>query len=97
PRPTPFPYTTLFRSEQCGKREEADRGGGRHRARLARRHRLAIGDDGYRRGACTMAMRSWLFVPGDSDAKLGKVAGYGSDVVIVEDRKSTRLNSSHVK
>ncbi len=31
-----------------------------------------------------MAMRSWLFVPGDSDAKLEKVAGYGSDVVIVD-------------
>ncbi len=31
-----------------------------------------------------MAMRSWLFVPGDSEAKLGKVAGYGADVVIVD-------------
>lgn len=31
-----------------------------------------------------MAMRSWLFVPGDSDTKLGKVAGYGADVVIVD-------------
>ena len=31
-----------------------------------------------------MAMRSWLFVPGDSDAKLGKVAGYGADAVIVD-------------
>ena len=31
-----------------------------------------------------MAMRSWLFVPGDSDAKLAKVAGYGADVVVVD-------------
>jgi citrate lyase subunit beta/citryl-CoA lyase len=31
-----------------------------------------------------MAMRSWLFVPGDSETKLGKVAGYGADVVIVD-------------
>jgi len=31
-----------------------------------------------------MAMRSWLFVPGDSEIKLGKVAGYGADVVIVD-------------
>src|SRR6186713_1396810 len=31
-----------------------------------------------------MAMRSWLFVPGDSDAKLEKAAGYGPDVVIVD-------------
>jgi len=31
-----------------------------------------------------MAMRSWLFVPGDSDAKLAKVAGCGADAVIVD-------------
>lgn len=31
-----------------------------------------------------MAMRSWLFVPGDSETKLGKVAGSGADVVIVD-------------
>src|SRR5690606_28839641 len=45
---------------------------------------LAIGDGGFRKGVRAMAMRSWLFVPGDSDAKLGKVAGYGADVVIVD-------------
>jgi citrate lyase subunit beta/citryl-CoA lyase len=31
-----------------------------------------------------MPMRSWLFVPGDSEKKLGKVAGCGADVVIVD-------------
>jgi citrate lyase subunit beta/citryl-CoA lyase len=31
-----------------------------------------------------MPMRSWLFVPGDSEAKLAKVAGCGADVVIVD-------------
>ena len=31
-----------------------------------------------------MAMRSWLFVPGDSETKLGKAAGLGADVVIVD-------------
>ena len=31
-----------------------------------------------------MAMRSWLFVPGDSQVKLDKVAGVGADVVIVD-------------
>jgi citrate lyase subunit beta/citryl-CoA lyase len=31
-----------------------------------------------------MPMRSWLFVPGDSDNKLDKVVGYGADVVIVD-------------
>jgi citrate lyase subunit beta/citryl-CoA lyase len=31
-----------------------------------------------------MAMRSWLFVPGDSQKKLDKVASCGADVVIVD-------------
>jgi citrate lyase subunit beta/citryl-CoA lyase len=31
-----------------------------------------------------MTMRSWLFVPGDSEKKLAKVAGCGADVVIVD-------------
>ena len=31
-----------------------------------------------------MAMRSWLFVPGDSQVKLDKAAGLGADVVIVD-------------
>lgn len=31
-----------------------------------------------------MTLRSWLFVPGDSEAKLAKVATYGADVVIVD-------------
>jgi citrate lyase subunit beta/citryl-CoA lyase len=31
-----------------------------------------------------MAMRSWLFVPGDSQAKLDKVAALGADVIIVD-------------
>lgn len=31
-----------------------------------------------------MAMRSWLFVPGDSETKLAKVAGLGADAVIVD-------------
>jgi citrate lyase subunit beta/citryl-CoA lyase len=31
-----------------------------------------------------MAMRSWLFVPGDSQVKLDKVARVGADVVIVD-------------
>lgn len=31
-----------------------------------------------------MSLRSWLFVPGDSEAKLAKVAACGADVVIVD-------------
>jgi citrate lyase subunit beta/citryl-CoA lyase len=38
-----------------------------------------------------MAMRSWLFVPGDSESKLAKAVGAGADVIIVdlEDSVST--------
>lgn len=31
-----------------------------------------------------MALRSWLFVPGDSDKKLGKALGSGADAVIID-------------
>jgi len=31
-----------------------------------------------------MPIRSWLFVPGDSESKLAKVAGLGADVIIVD-------------
>lgn len=31
-----------------------------------------------------MAKRSWLFVPGDSEAKLAKAAGLGADVVVID-------------
>ena len=31
-----------------------------------------------------MAVRSWLFVPGDSEKKLSKVAASGADMVIVD-------------
>jgi citrate lyase subunit beta/citryl-CoA lyase len=31
-----------------------------------------------------MAMRSWLFVPGDSETKLAKTAGTGADVVVID-------------
>jgi citrate lyase subunit beta/citryl-CoA lyase len=31
-----------------------------------------------------MAVRSWLFVPGDSEKKLGKVAGTAADVVVLD-------------
>lgn len=31
-----------------------------------------------------MPIRSWLFVPGDSEAKLAKVAGLGADAIVVD-------------
>ena len=40
-----------------------------------------------------MAQRSWLFVPGDSDKKLGKAALTGADVIIVDLEDSVGLSS----
>ena len=31
-----------------------------------------------------MAVRSWLFIPGDSEKKLSKAVGTGADVVILD-------------
>src|SRR5690606_42075347 len=85
PRSTPFPYTTLFRSADP-----------QHRARLLRvlvDHQPArLGD---RRGAL---VDDAGVVGGEVDAA---VAGAATEAVVperaVQDRKSTRLNSSHVK
>ena len=40
-----------------------------------------------------MAERSWLFVPGDSDKKLGKAAATGADVIIVDLEDSVGLSN----
>ncbi len=40
-----------------------------------------------------MAQRSWLFVPGDSDKKLGKAATTGADVIIVDLEDSVASSS----
>src|SRR5438874_2908020 len=83
PRPTLFPYTTLFRSLDAG----GDHPGGRARALLLpgrradagarRRPRAQSGDDRRPRLAGVLEV--------DRRAQLGR------------DRKSTRLNSSHVE
>jgi citrate lyase subunit beta / citryl-CoA lyase len=39
-----------------------------------------------------MAHRSWLFVPGDSDAKLAKIAACGADAVIIDLEDSVAEN-----
>src|SRR5690606_41975599 len=87
PGPPLFPYTTLFRSEGRGL-------GGRiahvemdFRARPARPH--------------VPHFPEVRFLPETHDALMGDV-GFGFPdilglVVVTEDRKSTRLNSSHVK
>ena len=40
-----------------------------------------------------MAMRSWLFVPGDSERKLAKAAQSGADVVIIDLEDAVRENA----
>src|SRR3712207_7509976 len=80
PRSTLFPYTTLFRS--------ATRPGSRQLvveadAQLAELVRSSFGTAGFR-----------LRV-GDARAELPRLRQGESDLVVAEDRKSTRLNSSH--
>src|SRR3712207_7413457 len=80
PRSTLFPYTTLFRSLLP---EEADA--------ALRRHFAARGQPGFRAGQ----VLRWIFereafgFDEMTDLPLGERAALG------EDRKSTRLNSSH--
>lgn len=42
-----------------------------------------------------MATRSWLFVPGDSEKKLGKVASAGADVVIIDLEDAVAEQAKH--
>ncbi len=42
-----------------------------------------------------MAQRSWLFVPGDSDKKLGKAAETGADVIIVDLEDSIAITNKN--
>src|SRR5256885_3946673 len=72
PRPTLFPYTTLFRS--CARREAGDRGGRKP-------------DEPAVRGPVRVLGRAGLPGDGDAAAEPSRAA---------RDRKSTRLNSSHL-
>src|SRR5690242_20980591 len=83
PRPTLFPYTTLFRSIERGHREHFDDLAGRQGRR--------------RPGAG--ALPATLFLSGVSGrAQPAPVRGTGRKVGHADerDRKSTRLNSSHM-
>jgi citrate lyase subunit beta / citryl-CoA lyase len=45
-----------------------------------------------------MAMRSWLFVPGDSESKLAKAVGCGADAIIVDLEDSVSpANKAHAR
>src|SRR5690606_40887989 len=81
PRPTPFPYTTLFRSIGADEGAVADAGG-----RLV--HAVVVAGDG-----------AGTDVDAGADlgiAQVAEVVGLAAGAQ-AGDRKSTRLNSSHVK
>src|SRR5207249_11064288 len=87
PRPTLFPYTTLFRSAADRDAEEAARQNpGYLRAVLESLARRAGQGDA---GAAAELHR----LLGERPGLLGAVTGLAARA---EDRKSTRLNSSHV-
>src|SRR3712207_7358871 len=84
PRSTLFPYTTLFRSGGGG------RGGSRRRLGAAPRA------SGTAAGREALAHHEDAAPRGDPGARRHAAgAGRGADVGSREDRKSTRLNSSH--
>src|SRR5690606_40065734 len=84
PSSTLFPYTTLFRSDQSRARRAAPDRAGR---------RMGRGDVGVAFGARVAVP------PGRGGRHDGAVGAFGSaaHAHIAGDRKSTRLNSSHVK
>src|SRR5688500_19841679 len=79
-----FPYTTLFRSLLHRRERRVQRLVGPARAHAARHHR----------GHRDVAERAALRVARHADVAVGHDADDG--LVAVEDRKSTRLNSSHL-
>src|SRR5690606_41391066 len=92
PRPPPFPYTTLFRSLRAERRGDA--------------LPLRLEDDDQPRGAPSPAGHRRRPPRGRQDrpaaaarrpVQLPPLVGLGVAHQGPEDRKSTRLNSSHVK
>src|SRR5205807_2854999 len=88
PRSTPFPYTTLFRSN----------GGKRHRGvegLVLEGKALRAGSDAARCALGTLGAHDcrWLY---RGDLPVGGFIGAGASPDIEKDRKSTRLNSSHL-
>src|SRR5690606_39439673 len=85
PLPPPSPYTTLFRSQIAHA----------HRAKLLADHSVtgAEIEDSQRRGGHVVALQLFLQQLADD------VGGTAIENVVEQllDRKSTRLNSSHVK
>src|SRR5690606_41110266 len=91
PRPPPFPYTTLFRSERLGLGRARSLGIGRVLRFVGSLHRRLPGSALDRRsGSSAVGV-------GPSAASPARVCPWRRSVAIRPDRKSTRLNSSHVK
>src|SRR5690625_5521139 len=80
-KPTPFPYTTLFRSARGAEHIDA---------RLAQRQ-ADVGVDHLRAGDDREVLQEGLAPV----AEVGRLDRNGLEG-LAEDRKSTRLNSSHV-
>src|SRR5690606_41495780 len=94
-RPTPFPYTTLFRSwGSRGVRDASWRKGRREGARGGARRCRVIGWRPIEGWGDTRLALGPRRRQGEVLARAGGGAGQGMGGT---DRKSTRLNSSHVK
>src|SRR3712207_6846997 len=85
PRSTLFPCTTLFRSR--GLRSGQDD--------VVRRRSQPLVGEHLTRGAGVRAHLPRLAVDGDGQRLLGEEVGGGATHQAQQDRKSTRLNSSH--
>src|SRR5690606_41580684 len=86
PVTTPFPYTTLFRSRDLGRRHPVQRGAGLVAARSHSRDRGGHCWVFYGALRCFVTLASNIYFPPPFHPSPGS-----------RDRKSTRLNSSHVK
>src|SRR5690606_42125601 len=96
PPPTLFPYTTLFRSGIIGRDEETIAFGADY---------LRVASTSMSFTALSMVASRTLLAANDSWSPMvvragGALLNIGLNAVfifVLEDRKSTRLNSSHVK
>src|SRR5207248_11156860 len=93
-RPTLFPYTTLFRSQAF--MDHLDGQGCRHVLHVVRRtHRVHVDGDDVEAAEATEKFQAFSREqPAPARRRDTRRAGW-VEHVHVEDRKSTRLNSSH--
>src|SRR5690606_40572978 len=89
---TPFPYTTLFRSHRRAHQQR------QHEVRITGRQ---VGDPQHEWRLAHLHAFEQYPIEGHEEGNLhehGQATGGRIDLLLlVEDRKSTRLNSSHVK